>query len=99
MFDELCKCHHNETAVLLWTLWWQVGTILRVLKEKEDRTERCLSLYTATCPSLDPTKEQEPSSRITILISDDMAAIAKLVLESPRLGFFYGTDMDYWQPR
>jgi hypothetical protein len=48
---------------------------------------------------LDPTKEQEPSSRITILISDDMAAIAKLVLESPPLGFFYGTDMDYWQPR
>jgi hypothetical protein len=47
---------------------------------------------------LDPTKEQQPSLQITILISDGMAAIAKLVLESPRLGFFYGTDVDYWQP-
>jgi hypothetical protein len=47
---------------------------------------------------LDPTKEQQPSLQITIPISDDMAAIAKLVLESPLLGFFYGTDVDYWQP-
>jgi hypothetical protein len=74
--------------VLLWTWLWQVGTILVAPKEKRRSDGEVCFSRPHLMSEFESTKEQQPSSQITIVASDGMAAIAKFALESKHIHSF-----------
>ena len=98
-----------KIMLLLWTWWWQVE-ISVTLKEREDRQERWLSLYTPTSPSMDLRRSSQEAHRYQFLFLMAWLPLPNLFLRVNMDTAFdqgagssgwvlYGTVVDCWQPR